>query len=140
MGVELNWWAVLLATASSMVVGSVWYAKSVFGSTWAKLAKLDEKKLSEGSPKALGIAVVMSFLLALVLAHMAAISKEYFGVTSLEAGLLTAFWLWLGVSMTTVVVHDSFEHRPIKLTLLTVGNQLVTMLAMGLIIGGLGGF
>ena len=37
MSVEINWLAVVLATASSMVIGSIWYSKSVFGKTWAKV-------------------------------------------------------------------------------------------------------
>ena len=38
---EINYWAVLLATASSMVVGSIWYTPKVFGTRWAKLANVD---------------------------------------------------------------------------------------------------
>src|SRR5688572_6162360 len=34
---EINYWAVLLATASSMAVGAIWYARGVFGTRWAKL-------------------------------------------------------------------------------------------------------
>jgi len=37
---EINYWAVLLATASSMVVGSIWYAPKVFGTRWSKLANV----------------------------------------------------------------------------------------------------
>ena len=38
---EINYWAVLLATASSMAVGAIWYARGVFGTRWAKLANVD---------------------------------------------------------------------------------------------------
>lgn len=142
MGIDINWLAVVLAGLSSMLVGSIWYAKGVFGTTWAKLAKLDldGEKTKKSAPRALAIAMVMSLLLAFVIAHVAALSRSYFGVSPLEAGLSTAFWLWLGVSVTTVVVHDVFEQRPVKMTLLTVGNQLVTIMVMGLIIGLFGGF
>jgi hypothetical protein len=144
MELEINWLAVALATLSSMVVGSIWYAKPVFGKLWMKLAKLNEKEFEQNAakdmPKVMGIALVMSFLTAFIIAHVAAMSKAFYDVGTLESGLQTAFWLWLGVSMTTVVVHDIFERRPTKLTLLTIGNQFVTLLVMGLIIGALGGF
>ena len=58
--------------------------------------------------------------------------------TFMSAALTTAFWLWLGISATTIVVHDAFEQRPMKLTAMNAGNQLFTLLAMGLIIGSLG--
>lgn len=142
MDVEVNWLAVLLATASAMVVGSIWYAKPVFGKLWIKLAKIDEKKMSsgEGMARIMGLTLVMAFLEAFVIAHVAFLSKQFFDVSTLSAALQTAFWLWFGISMTTVVVHDLFERRPGKLTLLTVGNQLVTLMVMGLIIGLVGGF
>lgn len=39
MEVQINWVAVLLAMVSSMVVGSIWYAKPVFGEKMAKTRK-----------------------------------------------------------------------------------------------------
>lgn len=140
MEVNVNWLAVVLAGLSSMVVGSIWYAKPVFGTTWAKLAKLDDKTMAKGAGRALSIALLMSFLTAFVLAHVAVLSKEFFGTSELSAALNSAFWLWLGISTTTVVVHDVFEHRPARLTFLTIGNQFFTLMAMGLIIGLVGGF
>lgn len=142
MNVDVNWLGVLVASLSGMVVGSVWYSKGVFGVVWAKLAKvdLDSEKTKKSAPRAIAIAVLMSVLTAYILAHVAALSKSYFGVSPLEAGLSTAFWLWLGVSATTVFTHDIFEQRPLKLSLLTVGNQLATMMLMGLVIGLFGGF
>lgn len=139
MQVDVNWLAVLLAGLSSMAVGATFYAKPVFGNTWMKLAKLDEKKL--GNPgKSLALAVIMSLVMAFVIAHVAAISRPFYEVSALSAALTTAFWLWIGISLTTVVIHDSFEHRPMKLTFITVAYQFFAMMAMGLIIGLFGGF
>lgn len=140
MNVEVNWLAVVLAGLSNMVVGSIWYAKPVFGKIWMKLVGLDEKGMGKSVVKAMVLAVLGSLLTAFVLAHVSALSKSFFGVTPLEASLTTAFWLWLGISATTVIIHDSFERRPMRLTLLTISNQLVMMLLMGLIIGLFGGF
>ena len=36
------------------------------------------------------------------------------------------------------LTHDAFEGRPLKLTAINLGNELVTIMAMGLIIGLLG--
>ena len=77
MEVNVNWLAVLLAGLSSMIVGSVFYSKPVFGNTWMKLAKLDEKKLG-GAGKSITVAVVMSLLTAFIIAHVAAISRPFY--------------------------------------------------------------
>ena len=135
MEVEINFWAVLLATASSMVVGSFWYARSVFGNYWIKVAKVDAKQLNSKSVTPLILALVMGFITAYVLAHISFLSNEFFEHSFLKDALTTAFWLWAGLTAARLVVHDSFEGRPKGLTLLNIGHEFVTIMIMGLIIG-----
>jgi ABC-type Fe3+ transport system permease subunit len=139
MNVEVNYLAVGLATLSSMVVGSIWYAKSVFGNQWMKLAKvkLDNKK-GAAMWVPLVVTLVVSLITAYVLAHVSFLSHKFFGNTFLQDSVTTAFWLWLGLTAARIVTHDAFEGRPWKLTLLTVSHELVTLLVMGLIIGYMG--
>ncbi len=137
MDVQVNMWAVLLATVSSMVVGSIWYAKPVFGTTWGKLVKLSDKQMQQGAGRAMMQAVVAGFLTAYVLAHVTYLANRFYGGSFMNDALITAFWMWLGFSATTIVTHNAFEQKPPKLTVLAVGNQLVTLLVMGLIIGWL---
>lgn len=138
MEVEVNYLAVLLAMLSSMVVGSVWYARGVFGSTWIKLAKIDVKK--QGAPVwvPIVVAAIVSLLTAYILAHVTFLSNKFFGNSFLQDALTTAFWLWLGLVAARFVTHDAFEGRPWKLTLLNVAHELVTLLVMGMIIGLMG--
>lgn len=138
MNVEVNWWAVILATASSMVVGSIWYARSVFGNVWIKLTKIDEKKMGEGAAKAIAITVLASLVTAYVLAHVTFLSHKFFNNSFFTDAVSTAFWLWLGLTAARLVVHDVFERRPVKLTVLNAAHELVTLVVMGAIIGWLG--
>lgn len=133
--VEVNYVAVVLAMISSMVVGSVWYAKSVFGTQWAKLVGLNDKKMAEGAGKAIGITVVVSLITAYVLAHVAYLSNQFFGNSFLQDALSTAFWLWLGLTAARFITHDAFEQRPTKLTVMNVAHEFVTLMIMGLVIG-----
>lgn len=138
MNVEVNWLAVILATASSMVVGSIWYARNVFGDMWIKLTKMDEKKMGEGAGKAIAITIVASLLTAYILAHVTFLSHKFFNNSFFVDAVSTAFWLWLGLTAARLVVHDVFEHRPAKLTVLNAAHELVTLVVMGAIIGWLG--
>lgn len=138
MEVQVNYLAVFLAMVVSMVIGTIWYAKPVFGRAWMKLVNLDESKMKKGAVKAMSITVILSLLTAYVMAHLTYMSSQFFTVPMLQAGVTTAFWVWLGISMTGMVMQGLFEQRPGKLMLLNVGNQLITLLAMGLIIGGMG--
>ncbi len=137
MDVEINIWAVALAMVSSMVVGSIWYAKPVFGNMWAKWAKVDMKKNSSAAMPIIVTAVV-SLITAYVLAHVTYLSNQFFDNSFLQDALSTAFWVWLGFTAARMITHDAFEGRPYKLTLLNVAHEFVTIMVMGLVIGTMG--
>lgn len=135
--VDVNVWAILLAAVSSMVVGSIWYAKPVFGTMWAKLVKLSDNDMREGAMMAMVGAFVVAVLTAYILAHVTYISSYFFQVSFMESALNSAFWLWLGIALPTIVTHGLFEKRRKKLMLLTSVHTLVTFVVMALIIGAL---
>lgn len=140
MEVQINSLAVFLAAASSMVVGGIWYAKGVFGNTWAKLAKVDmSKKIEPGKMAMLmGSVFVASLVTAYVLAHVAFLSNQFFQNEFWQDALSTGFWLWLAFTAARIYTHDAFENRRKKLTLLNFGNEFVTIMVMALIIGVMG--
>jgi hypothetical protein len=135
MDVQINYLAVVLAMLSSMVVGSIWYAQSVFGKEWAKLAKVKIKTDTAGMLKPIGITLVVSLITAFVLAYMTYISNQFLQNSFLQDALMTALWLWIGFTAARFITHDAFEGRPEKLTILNLGNEFVTIMLMGLIIG-----
>lgn len=135
MNVEVNYAAVFLAAASSMVVGSVWYAKPVFGKLWMKLIDKKEKDLTANAAKAIGLTFVASLFTAYILAHVTFLSNRFFGNSYLQDAVTTAFWMWLGFTAARFLTHDLFENRPSKLTLLNVAHELVTFVVMGIFIG-----
>lgn len=138
MNVEVNWVAIALATVASMVVGSVWYAPSVFGNKWMDWAKLDRKKIEKNGWTPILIAILASLVTAYVLAHVTYLSNKFFGNSYMMDALSTAFWVWLGFTAVRFWTHDSFEGRPLKLTVLNAAHELVTFVAMGAVIGWLG--
>lgn len=139
MSVEVNYLAVFLAMLSSMVIGSVWYARSVFGETWIKLAKVDMSKGKQANVwKPIALTAIVSLVTAYVLAHVTFQSHQYFGDSFFSAALQTAFWAWLGFTAARFVTHDAFEGRPAKLTVLNCAHELVTIVTMGIIIGLMG--
>lgn len=137
MEVEVNYLAVLAATAVAMVVGSIWYARSVFGNTWIKLANVDMDR-GGSVAKPILISLAVSAITAYVLAHVTFLSNEFFNNSFLQDALTTAFWMWLAFTAARIITHDVFEGRPAKLTALTLGNEFVTIMLMGLTIGLIG--
>ena len=137
MEVQVNMVAVLLAGIASMAIGAAYYADAVLGKQWRQLSGVDVKRFEKESTKLLPWVFLASLLTAYVMAHVMYMSHAFYGYSWLATGITTAIWLWLGISATTLVVHNTMELRPFKLTLIAIGNRLVTLLAVGLILGWL---
>ena len=136
---EINIWAVLLATVSSMLVGALWYSKPLFGRRWMDLARVDESRMQSSAVGAYILTSFASFLTAAVLAGSVAIAQEFYGGSFFLNSLVTALILWIGFTAARVLTHDAFERRPAALTTINLGHELVTILVMAAIIGAFGG-
>jgi hypothetical protein len=137
MNVSINLWAVLLCAVASMVIGMLYYRDEVFGRQWKKLAKIDDKKFSKDMPRVMPFIFVANLIAADVIAYVMFLYHNFFGGSWELSGLTTALILWLGLSATTIFVHGSLEQRPSRLMYVSLGNRLLTVLAMGAILGWL---
>ena len=135
---EINIWAVLLATVSSIVVGAVWYSRRAFGTYWMKAVGCDEESMRTGSAPPLILTGIISFITAWVLAGAVAIAQNFYGGSFLANSLLTSVILWAGFTAARMAIHDVFDRRPWGLTVLNIVHELVFLLLMALIIGLVG--
>lgn len=131
---EINYWAVILATLSTMVVGSVWYTPKVFGNRWMKLAKVTPGSGADAVVPIL-VTLLVSFLSAWVLAGATTIAHHFYEGSYLIAALVTGILLWAGFTAARFITHDAFEGRPSALTTLNIAHELVTVVVMAIIIG-----
>jgi hypothetical protein len=132
---EINYWAVLLATASSMVVGSIWYTPKVFGNYWMKAANVTPSGNASDAVRPIILTVVVSFVTAWVLAGAVYIAWQFYGGSFLANSVVTTIILWAGFTAARFVTHDAFDGRPARLTVLNVAHELVTLVIMALLIG-----
>jgi hypothetical protein len=133
--VQINLLAVALATVAGMLVSASWYSERAFGAEWCKLTKLKGKALKIESTEGALIVFVASLITAYVLAHITYLAHAFFGNSYIKDALTTAFWVWLGIAGVRMIAHDTFQCRPVKLTLINASHELVTLLIMAVIIG-----
>jgi len=137
MDVQVNFGAVLIAGLSSMVIGTIYYADQVFGKEWKRLSKIDVKKFEKDFPHKLPWVFLAALLTAYIMAHVMYLAHAFYEYDWLSTGITTALWLWLGLSATSLYIHNAMDQRPAKLTVLSIGNRFLSLLAMGLILGWL---
>jgi Protein of unknown function (DUF1761) len=132
---DINYWAVIVATASTMVVGSIWYTPRVFGNAWMRLANVDPERPASSGLGPIIVTVIVSFLTAWVLAGATYLAWNFYGGSFLWSAIATGLFLWLGFTAARFITHDAFEGRPVALTTLNVVHELVTVVVMALIVG-----
>lgn len=132
---DINYWAVILATLSSMVVGSIWYTPKVFGNYWMKAANVTPSGKASDAVRPILITVVVSFISAWVLAGAADISWSFYDGSFLWNAVVTTIILWAGFTAARFITHDAFDGRPAGLTVLNVAHEFVTLVIMAIIIG-----
>jgi len=135
--VQINLYGVLLGGVASMVIGALYYADGVFGKQWKRLARIDHQRFNKEMPLIMPGLFVAAFVTTFVVAYFSFLYRQFFNATWMNSAVLTALVLWFGVSATSLFIHNSLEQKPSKLTYIALGNRLLSMLAMGLIVGWL---
>ena len=139
--VPVNYLAVFLAAVASMVLGFAWYSPMVLGIPWMKLKGFTSEGLKKEQAKMgpmYGLSFVGALLTAYVLSHVIAFSENYFHYSMLMTGLTSAFWMWLGFILPVQMTATIFGDKKWQLLGIDTGYQLVSVLAMGFVIGLIG--
>jgi hypothetical protein len=132
---EINYWAVILATLSSMVIGSIWYTPKVFGDRWMRLAQVTPSGRASDAVVPIVVTLVVSFVTAWVLAGSTSIAWHFYSGGYLWNALVTSVVLWAGFTAARFITHDAFEGRSTSLTVLNIAHELVTVVVMAVLIG-----
>jgi len=129
--VDINIVALLAATAVNMVVGYIWYSKSVLGTAWQKLVGLSDKDIKNADQVTPMVAmVILAFLQAFVLLHFVTYAAYFYpDYSDVSVGLITGVWAWLGFVLPAVGGAYLFAQRRKKLLAI---DTLYTLTVLGI--------
>lgn len=129
----INYIAILISAVLAMVIGSLWYSRSLFGKEWIKLAGLSEADTHGSSNKKGNMPILYGsmFVGAIVEAYVLSYFMQYAGAYGLINGIKVGIWAWLGFVAATSLGNTMFEQRPIKLWYINAGYALVNLIVMG---------
>lgn len=135
--VEVNYLAVLVAGLAGFSLGAVWYGP-LFGKKWQALMGFTEesmKSMAMTPAKAMALGAVSSLVMAYVLFHVTVYASAYLQVAGLNAGLTSAFWMWVGFVGPVSLGSVLWEGKSWKLWFLNSGYNLGSLLIMGAVLG-----
>jgi len=159
---EMNFYAVLVAALTTLVVGSIWYSPVLFGNAWMKETGLTEEELKKGSMlKIFGLTFVFSVMIAMI---MQVLSIHQFGALGMiggpdyietakpsyaafmadygtafrtfKHGALHGFMSGLFFALPLIAINGLFEHKSWKYIFINAGYWTISMTIMGAIVCG----
>lgn len=131
---QLNWWAVVVAALAAFPIGFVWYdLKMGFGKSWMKMVGLKKSDVesSEGMAGTFGVLTVFAFATAFLLAVLLKATGTTGLVDSVIFGAIVGVVLRGGAHF----IHNGFTKRPMALSFLDAGHDMVSMMVMAAILG-----
>jgi hypothetical protein len=131
-GFEVNWSSVGMAAVAKFAIGAVWFSPVAFGPMWRAAVGGDPDAMKARFPRCM----IVDFAGCLITAWILANTLQFMGAMRLVSGMRTAFFLWLGLVAPPLLSSQQYEGRPLRLFWITGLYWLVSLLAMGAIIGG----
>lgn len=132
MEININYLAVIVAAATSIFVGAMWFGV-ICRKQWMKLMNcLEDANMTAN--KAYVIQVIASLVMAYVLAHAVIFGSAYTGIDGVLGGVLAGFFYWLGFVAPVTLGMVLWEGKPWKLWFINVSQWLVSLLIMGVIL------
>ncbi|MES3030903.1 MAG: DUF1761 domain-containing protein [Patescibacteria group bacterium] len=134
----INFWAVIVAAVAAFVIGFLMHGP-VAGKLWMKLANIiptGNEKLSDMYGQMFWnfvVNIVTAIALAIVI--LFASTSGLLTNSALCNGLIVAAIVWAGFLVTSTSIDVIWMGRSRNLWLFEAGSSLITMLAMGAILG-----
>ena len=132
----INYAAVVIAALAGFGLGAVWYM--VLGGVWLRAIGKTRDELDRGTGVSKALPFVISLIALLVMASMLAGIMGHLGSVTVDTGLITGFFCWLGFVITTMGVNHAFGNAKPMLTLIDGGHWLAVLLIQGAVIGAFG--
>ena len=136
---ELNWIAILIGFVVFFAVGAIWFGPKTFYPAWVKLIGATEvpgKGLGHhGMPFVFGLTALGALVQVVALAsviHFVALDN---GPVGPLGGLLIGFLVGIGFAAASSLSHRLFSGQGIRVWLIEVGGDIVSLTLAGLVIG-----
>ena len=125
----MNYFAILVATISNLVLGFLFYSQTLFGNIWVRAMGENAEELAKPPIYVMIISLLGAFLEAFVLAWC----MKAMNITTVAGGIKVGIVLWLGLVVVTSLAWFKWQNG-FDLFLLNNGYQLIGILVMSVIL------
>ncbi|HWE00790.1 MAG TPA: DUF1761 domain-containing protein [Tepidisphaeraceae bacterium] len=125
----INVWAILLAAASSFMLGGVWYSPALFGPAWNRADGGAENRKTGHPARVFGASIVLAVIAAGAFAFL--LGPEPPLGYAVTCGLVVG----LGIVAASFGINYSFANRNLRLWLIDGGYHATQFMLFGVVLG-----
>lgn len=136
---EINWIAVAAAALAGFVIGAIWFGPKTFFPVWWKLLGKSpgENPGSESMVTVFGLTLAATLVQALAMNVVIWLAEASLGPVDWLGGLAIGSLMGFGFAAASSLGHKLFGGFGLKVWLLEVGQDIVSLAAMGAIIAAI---
>ncbi len=129
---DFNVWAILVAALIEVIIGAVWFnTPFAFQRQWlAGIGKTAEQIAADASPLSIVAAIVGSLITAVGMT----IILNGMGINTLVGGIGVGLLAAIAFAANAAFIKDRFEGRPLGLSLINAGHDIVIFALMGAVL------
>ena len=133
---EFNFLAVLLAAIAGFAIGGIWFGPKTFFPIWWKLMgkSPEEQPGSANMGAVFGLTALGALTQATVMGVVLPLISDASGGLDWLGGMATGALLGLGFSAATSLSHKLFGGFGLKVWILEVGQDIISLAAIGAVI------
>ncbi len=126
---EMNWLSQILAAASTLLVGFVWYNPKVFGTIWMRAIGVNPESVKDSNPnmlKLFGFSLLFAFIATIPLSYIVNHDNHTFGHGALHGAEVGALIL-----LPVIGTNALYESRSWTYVFVNSGFWVVCFALMG---------
>lgn len=128
---KINHVAVWILVLIHQIIGAMWYSPYLFAGRWVELTGKTMKDFENAGITPYFVSIIGAIITIYTMAYL----FKNLNVENFIKGLYYAFIFWFGFLFVEILTFNSFELRPIGLTLIDAGKSLITFLITGFVLG-----
>jgi len=128
--IEVNFMLIVtIAVIAAMLLRYAWFSPKAFGPEWMKLAHVSKAAIEKDKHNRFMITCFAYFAIATTLFTII----NWSGARNAADGALVGIWIGCGIAGISMMLPFLWEGRPIRLFVITAGHQVVSIIAMSML-------
>ena len=130
---NINWFSMVLATITPMLVGLIYYHEAIFGKAWTDSISLTDKKVKKPNMiVAFGVSIILSFLLSFFLLNFnnSGINQEG-DFDTFQHGAWHGIFIAITTATPVIMINGFFGKKNWKIIIINIFYWIITLALMG---------